>query len=398
MRSKGVCNQVLAGLQLGALLGAGLTLGVGLTLGGCAKSEGLGAELILRAVKVVSDPDRDGRLAPGERADLQVTVVNIGTDSGSGSTCTVTSLTSGVALDETRDADLYFGYCNVDAACDDKVTVVVDASVAPGTVAEFACAADPKVADQAADGLRFSVTIGEPDVVLAIEDLKVLDDADRDGVLNPGESARIAVTLRNVGTSDLTPSRCVVGTGSPGVVVQTASETLEYRHCEAGDTCGTGEFRINLSPEVRAGTDVDFRCALVDAAERTWPISLKFRVEAPAARPRLTTVVVDDDDRDGQLNPGEGGRLQVGLRNIGVAALPSSSCTVTSEVAWLTVQTAVDTLDYSYCAADADCRTASFRVRADAEAPPGGSTTLTCALEDDRGLRYEVLIPLTLGQ
>lgn len=373
--------------------GGGLALAL-LGLAGCPPpEEDLGARLEVVEVVVVADPDRDGRLAPGERAQIEVTVLNRGTEDNGYGRCAVTTETAGVTIDPLRDDGLTYGSCSPGERCGDTFNLEVAPSVLEGTVIAFRCTPETDGAE-----LTFEVTIRAPDVVPAVADLVVLDDADRDGVLNPGETARVQVLLANLGTSDLTASRCVVGSETPGVVVQSSDETLDYQRCAAGQTCGPSDLRVAVGPEVPPGTSARFTCALVDDGERAWPMAFALPIEGPAAVPRFDALeVLDDTDRDGRLAPGESARLRITLQNIGVSALPSARCVVTSATPWLTVSPSDDILDFNFCAADATCNASDIRVIVEAEAPMGGSAVLECALVDARGLGYEVQIPIDLG-
>jgi hypothetical protein len=208
----------------------------------------------------------------------------------------------------------------------------------------------------------------------------------------------VRLTLQNEGTTRAMGLACVVASGTPGVQVADGAATLDLFACLGRSLCREVTFQVRVAPTAAPGTVARLGCELVDAQERTWPVEIPLRVEAAQAAPRFDGLTVQDDpDRDGVLSPGETARLRVRLQNVGPSALPTSTCTVSSATAWLTLSQATPTLNFPFCAADAECGHSDVRVVVSPEAPPGAEGQLECPLTDDRGLTFPVTIPVRLG-
>ncbi len=347
------------------------------------------ADLVVTRLSIGSDLYFDGRLNPGDTAKVFVNVRNRGGEPDGALRCTVTGGAAGVRVSAADDS-LFFGYCT--GLCDSSFGVEVDPDVAPGTQATFRC--DLGLTDL----LTFTVPIEAPDVALVIDQIAVEDDPTDDGALNPGESARLRISLRNTGTASLDRLSCVVGSDTVGVDVLASDDSLLWSRCEAGGPCGESTVRVQVSPEVPPGTRAALRCDLVDPGQQVIPLTFEQVVEAPAARPRVDgPPTIEDDGGDGALGPGEAARLVVALTNAGVSRLPNAACTVASDVAWLEVLESDATLNFSSCDADSDCRSSSVRVRAADDAPPGATATLSCPLEDALGAIWPLSFTLILA-
>jgi hypothetical protein len=347
----------------------------GLLLLGCAASDADQGGARFVGVSVTDDPNGDGRLSPGESASLRLEFegASVSVD------CQPVSATAGVTVSDP-DERVRVGYCGGTCAADFRIQV--GAQVPPGSRARFQCG-----------DLAFEVPIAAPDVTLRVATLRVDEDSNGDGVLNPGESAEISVGLRNDGASAVTGSRCVVGALTAGVDVTDAS--LSYYFCKGGEDCGESSFRVQVAPDVAPGTVARFACALVDQQDATRSVEIAARVEASAAHP-----LFDGYSTEGgrPLVPGYTGDLRVRLQNVGPSALTGSRCTVTSDQAWLTVQSFDDGLSYYHCPADSDCDDDSIAIAVADDAPPGGHATLTCPLVDAEERTWPLTLPVTLEQ
>lgn len=339
--------------------------------------------LELRGVAVHGDSNGDGRLNPGESAELRV---ELGGEGVSTLRCAVASETAGVELASTDD-ELRFYSCS--GTCREDFRVKVGPQVAPGTVARFRCDAEDGAS------LRFEVPIEAAAVSLRVTAVRVDDDANGDGVLNPGESASIEIALRNDGASAVTGTHCVVGALTAGVDVQPTDGELQYFHCKAGADCDTSDFDVRVAPDAAPGTVARFACALVDGQDAAWPIEVSARVEASAARP-----VFDGFTTEGErpLVPGFRCELRVRLQNVGPSAMTGASCAVTSDAPWLEVQAFDDELRFFHCKADAECGEDGFDVRVADDAPAGGRATLTCPLVDAQQQTWPLTLEVTLAE
>jgi hypothetical protein len=333
---------------------------------------------------IEGDPNQDGKLNPGESATVRLFVTNQGNTATESASC-VATLRAGPITFTERTLD--YRRCDPAERCESTLEVTVHDDAQPGDTIEISC----DLGDVQTDSIEFVLGVHANDVQLALTELTLFDDPNRDGVLNPGETGRVRVGLRNDGSSRLTSSHCIVGSLTPGVLINSSDDMLSFRNCDAEDDCGTSEFRINVE-EASAGTSARFTCDLIDNQENLWPIEFTLPIERSVARPQIDTIeVLDDTDDDGQLSAGEAGKLRVAIQNIGPARLTRSDCVVTGD-SHLEVLDSDDQLGYVACDADEDCGTSEIRVRA----LTSGRATLRCPLENAEGTIWPLQLELEI--
>lgn len=204
--------------------------------------------------------------------------------------------------------------------------------------------------------------------------VQVVDDANDDGRLNPGESARLRVEIQVDG--EPASLECAVTSETPGIDVAERDDTLHFFHC--ADACADA-VAVEASAQVPPGTRARFRCEPAEGG------GFGFEVAVEAADVALTvdrTRITDDSNGDGVLNPGETAEFRVGLRNDGTAAVTRTRCIVGALTEGVEVVEGSDSLDYFHCGAGADCGESSFRVAVDPGVAPGTVAGFACALVD----------------
>ncbi len=317
-----------------------------------------GFEVDLRAsAEVASDANGDGVLNPGERADVVVRVRNDGGADATAGRCAVVSEDAGVTIEE--GAELSWYGCPGDSDCGSgRFSVEVAADAADGAEVAFRC--------EHGDGtIRFTlpvrVTSARP-VVAAVE---VVGDGNGDGVLNPGERARLRVSLRNEGAAAITQSRCAVSSDTPLVRVDEAADELGFYRCDAQADCGRDEVSVEVAEDAPAGTVAHLACPLVDKEENLFEVAFAVRVLPGAGR-----LVVDAVE--GTLAPGERRELRVTVRNAGVVAASAYRC----EVNGPGVDAGAE-LSWYRCDAGADCGRDRFSAQLPADST-ATSADYTC--------------------
>ena len=336
-------------------------------------------------VELTQDPNGDGRLSPAETVTVQITVTNQGSEESSADASCIPTVAQGPAQMLTT-SPISFSFCGPNQICTTLFEIEVLPEAEPGAAVRVDCAL-PR--DQG-DVLSFTLPIEAIDVRLEITSITVLNDANHDGVLNPGEEAHVRVGLSNRGLSDVRASHCIVGSLDPGVLIPEHSDTLNYGRCDGGEACNSSEFSVDLS-EASEG-EARFTCDLIDTDEQRWPIHFTLPIERPAARPQIDTVlVINDDNQDELLQVGETATLRVAIQNVGPSALTRSDCLVTGD-AHLEVLNINNRLRYNSCDTDAECNSSEIQVHA----LSAGTAQLSCPLENAEGSRWPLQITVEI--
>ncbi len=211
--------------------------------------------------------------------------------------------------------------------------------------------------------------------ILRVGSVAVQSDANGDGRLNPGESARLRVSFEGRLDDRLT---CTVTSETPGVEVQSWDADLSVSYCGA---C-TSDVAVQVGAQVAAGTVARFRC---DAF--TFEIAIE---DADVALAVDDVRIERDDNGDGVLNPGERATLQIGVRDDGGADITRSGCVVASQTVGVEVQAYDDDLDFPYCSAGQTCGASSVAVTVAPDLAPGTLARFTCALVDEQEATREI--------
>jgi hypothetical protein len=155
----------------------------------------------------------NGLLDFTEDVTLAVTLHNVGLDPALGVSAVISSADDNITiLDDTE----VYGDIAADGflSVDDGFRVVVDAAVPDGHVIPFTLVATD------ADSFYtsgFSLVAHAP--VLAIDGFNITGDADGDGILDPGESATLTVTLLNEGSATVSNIQVGLVSENPNVVL-----------------------------------------------------------------------------------------------------------------------------------------------------------------------------------
>lgn len=220
------------------------------------------------------------------------------------------------------------------------------------------------------------------------------DESD-DGVLNPGETAYLQITLRNEGQLALGPFDGQVTSTSEWVRFRQSYDSISYSRIDPGEerTSGSHALRVELSPETPAGTVIPFACTLIDGDDELLPITFSVLVRGPAGHMVIDSVTVEsDNNRDGELNLGETAILRVAVRNAGTSRVTSTECTVSSESPHVEVRSSYDTLSYSSCDPGEVRISSSSALRVDVlqTATDGLELPFDCTLRDAQQAPFSV--------
>lgn len=150
-----------------------------------------------------------------------------------------------------------------------------------------------------------------------------IDDftGNRDGVMNPGEEARLLVLLRNIGQAPADSVRALLRITGNGLLL--LDSTADYGELRPESTRTGDGFLLTADTTVNEGSLFSGTLLAVAAGEDTWrvPVSLVVR----AGLISVAGVTVADSppagNGNGRLGRGESGRLYVALANSGGGTL-----------------------------------------------------------------------------
>ncbi len=255
------------------------------------------------------------------------------------------------------------------------------------TTVLIACTGDPRVGLQCRDsndceGLVCYTGRCEVSSDRFSANVYVLGDDNEDAFLSPGESAglRIEVERQYPESSNgkVTTLSNVVGTlATTQAGVTLANDTnLQFSDIrDGGRTCGTipavsdkgscssskaNYPTISLAPTVPANTVIPFRLTLKDAEGDLYFVYFTYVPPAIPQRFEVTSVsIVDDNNRDGILAPGESAGLVIHLKNSGASRAHAVVGTLSTSQQGLTVTNSTDLQFGNIYPGDTVCGTAA---------------------------------------
>ena len=133
--------------------------------------------------------------------------------------------------------------------------------------------------------------------------------------LNPGESVMMALTMDNVTEDPVSNVTVVLATEDPNVNI--TDNTVDFPNFAPNETLTVeNAFAFSVNDQVLANQEIKFDLGVYVAGENTATYSLKVKVWGYLLQ-YGTTVVLNDDNGNGLLNPGETADLRIMVDNIG---------------------------------------------------------------------------------
>lgn len=221
----------------------------------------------------------------------------------------------------------------------------------------------------------------------------------RPSTLSPGDTG-VALDLRVVNAGEATngPLVATLVSSDPDVVVTDAGPLTLAADGLAGGAAAvaTGVFAFDVSSAHVDSTDVDLELVLSDDLE-TWTLPVAFDVPFPVLV--VTYTDIDDDDRDGLLEPGESADVELRLTNQGDLATSGTASATLSAESTSTASVTVSTASESYgtiSAAQSRDPSDPWTVTVDGGAV--GDTVDLLLTVVDSARTYEVRTQLVLGE
>jgi hypothetical protein len=173
-----------------------------------------------------------------------------------------------------------------------------------------------------------TVTTGVPWVGWESYTIDDAGDGNGDGILNPGESVVMPVTLVNSGDQ---PAENVVGVILADDEYVTVTDSIDtYGTIAAGGTSsGSGGYQLSVAPDCPNGHVIMLHLVIIADGGHSWESDLPLVVAAPEVV--LRRYWVKDEGYDGVVDPGESAEIWFELENVGLARALGTSVVLSSE-------------------------------------------------------------------
>ncbi len=221
-----------------------------------------------------------------------------------------------------------------------------------------------------------------------------LSSGNGDGVVNPGETIELPVTLKNYGTATVSGVSCSFDAveHSPWLSIVTP-QSASYGSMPGGGTAsGSQPFVFEVLGGCPDGEELVFLLEASDGARATFASEVRVTVGSPALSYYALTI-----GGDGVLDPGETATLTVTLANDGPAGASSVSGTLRAPTSGLTAGDGTGYWGTIAASGMASNSGNTFQVTAAAGVAVGHEFLLAVDLAGDDGLAQFVVFPLVVG-
>lgn len=289
---------------------------------------------VMMSSMIVDDADGNGQVNPGEVIELGVWARNWGnqaarnvvgqllTSDPHASVNVVDSKYGRITPDDSSLSRPYYSF-TVAGSCPNKHVIAFDL--------EF------EDRDHNTWTSHPKVTVYAP--ILIIDDVSVINDDNGDGILGPDESAGLAVTLINEGDATATNTFAFLMSNSPYTTITKGFSG--FGSIAAGTSADNGDdpFTLIVDGATPYYTEIDFSMIVQSGAYRD---TLDFMLTVYPPIVTLQDVhVVNDDDGDGALEPGETGDVVVTLANEGYATANKFLSILSTSSSYVTINDSV---------------------------------------------------------
>ncbi len=152
------------------------------------------------------------------------------------------------------------------------------------------------------------------------------------------ESGRYNVTYKNIGTAAATNVTATLTCATSGITITDNTETIASLAAGSSTIVNTA-YSFNIANNVANGTSASFTITMVAGSE-TWIYNFSQTINAPTLS--LGSMTITDPspgNNNGRLDPGETVTITMPLSNIGAAASPAGSASLSSPTSGISVNT-----------------------------------------------------------
>jgi Peptidase family C25/FlgD Ig-like domain len=134
-----------------------------------------------------------------------------------------------------------------------------------------------------------------------------------DGIINPGETIELSVSLQNNGTQTANNITAVITTECDFITINDGTET--FGNIPVGNTAASADdFDFTVSADAINSNEIEFEITILEGGGIFWTDHIYLPISAPELA--FQDYVIDDGN-NGILYPGETADLQINISNIG---------------------------------------------------------------------------------
>ncbi len=203
--------------------------------------------------------------------------------------------------------------------------------------------------------------------ILRYQDVSVVNDGNGDGLLVPGETADLVVTLKNDGDATAHSVLSLLTTSSDYIMVNDAFST--FGNIDPGATADNAADPFTITADSTAPylEEIDFS-VIVQAGVYTDTLDFTLMLYPPILTLQEVRVVGDDDE-DGELEPGETGSLIVTMANEGDATADNVTSVLRTSSSYITIHDSTGTFGSIVSGNSSDNEADAYTVTADMATP-----------------------------
>ena len=171
-----------------------------------------------------------------------------------------------------------------------------------------------------------SFTILESNIVLSVveTDITIVDDGsgsssgNNDGILNPGETLEQTIPIYNAGIDTAVDITAVLKSNSE--FIEMLVDESEIGDIGADETIFSNPFVFKVLPETLDGVDLELYLEISSDTGETWVVSISSVVSGSRVIVE-EVLILEDENLNGILDPGEYGEIYISLHNSGTVAI-----------------------------------------------------------------------------
>jgi hypothetical protein len=311
------------------------------------------------SLAIKADGNSDGTANPGEAVQFTLQVQNTGTADAPSTLGTISAPSSQSQYVSIQNATASYGTVvaggNTTSSSNYKITLTSDA---PTGIYYFPISITSQCSATAFTGtVALTVQPLAGDVTLAYQSYAVQDPSpggDGYGILDPGETATLMVSLMNSSGTAISGATATLATTASGVAINSQGSFTAM----AGRS-GTAAFGITLSSSY-GGSTIPFTIAVAGATVTNPGFSVAVGTAPPTITLTYQSATIDDSttgNNDGTWKPGETVKVIATLANTSSTAVSGAAATLTSSASGVTVNA-----QGTYTAAVGGTGTATFTV------------------------------------
>jgi len=212
-----------------------------------------------------------------------------------------------------------------------------------------------------------------------------------DGVINPGESVGLYLTLKNRGGQNAGAVTVAVTTADAYVTIGGAGATALASIPRWGAAEGATPIALAISPAAPVGHAIAFHAVIGEEHGGSWEGDFEISVGLYGPALRVASFVIDDDmeqqsqgNSDGLVQLGEQTELRVTLRNDGDAGASGVQAVITTQDPYVVISDESELYPGIPAGGSASCD-ADFDLSVIAGCPDGHVARLNLQITDDAG-------------